>query len=146
MGDDDAVARRTELVEIERAGDGDTPSAALVPTAADATADCGVSYQVEGVVSSEPRSCSGQELHEIGKSEMHEKEEVGVLAVVHVMLSTPHNATFFAAVGLSGMGAGVIDMFLFIRQVLVCVHTSLRRLPLSNSAHATPATCILRPP
>ena len=115
MGDNDAVTRETELVEIERAGDGDTPSAALVPTAADATADCGISHQVEGVVSSEPSNRTGQELHETGKSETHEEEKVGVLAVVHVMLSTPHNATFFAAVGLSGMGAGVIDMFLFIR-------------------------------
>lgn len=31
------------------------------------------------------------------------------------MLGNVDTATFFAAVGLSGMGMGVIDMFLFIR-------------------------------
>lgn len=43
------------------------------------------------------------------------EEEGGVLSVVRMMLGNAQNATFFAAVGLSGMGAGVIDTFLFIR-------------------------------
>ncbi|CAM9175600.1 unnamed protein product [Laminaria digitata] len=95
MGDNDAAAWKTELVKMERASDGDAP--------------------IEGVVTSGPRSRFGQELHETSKSATREEDKVGVLAVVRVMLGTPHNATFFAAVGLSGMGAGVIDMFLFIR-------------------------------
>lgn len=44
-----------------------------------------------------------------------EEEGGGVLLVVRLMLGNLHNASFFAAVGLSGMGAGVIDTFLFIR-------------------------------
>lgn len=47
--------------------------------------------------------------------EAKERAEVGVLAVVRIMLATEQSASFFIAVGLSGMGAGVIDTFLFIR-------------------------------
>lgn len=39
----------------------------------------------------------------------------GVLMAVRIMVSTDQSASFFMAVGLSGMGAGVIDTFLFIR-------------------------------
>ncbi|CAM9838261.1 unnamed protein product [Scytosiphon promiscuus] len=44
-----------------------------------------------------------------------EQTEGGVLAVVRIMLATDENASFFMAVVLSGMGAGVIDTFLVIR-------------------------------
>lgn len=114
-GDNDAVARKKELVEIKRAGDGDAPSAVVVPTAATASVECSVSDQVKVVVTSGPVSTFGQELHDTNKGETYEEGKVGVLAIVRVMLATSHNATFFAAVGLSGMGAGIIDMFLFIR-------------------------------
>ncbi len=40
---------------------------------------------------------------------------VGVLMAVRIMVGTDQNASFFTAVGLSGMGSGVIDTFLFIR-------------------------------
>lgn len=43
-----------------------------------------------------------------------EKEET-VSSVVRMMMGNLQSATFFAAVGLSGMGVGVIDTFLFIR-------------------------------
>lgn len=41
----------------------------------------------------------------------------GVLEAVKILLGSTESASFFAAVGLSGMGAGVIDTFLFIRCV-----------------------------
>ncbi|CAM9324048.1 unnamed protein product [Ectocarpus sp. 4 AP-2014] len=43
------------------------------------------------------------------------KEQGGVLMAVRIMMYTGESASFFMAVGLSGMGAGVIDTFLFIR-------------------------------
>lgn len=43
------------------------------------------------------------------------KEQGGVLMAVRIMMDTGESASFFTAVGLSGMGAGVIDTFLFIR-------------------------------
>lgn len=109
MGDNDTIVCKMELVEMERAGDSDASRAVVVPTTA--TADYGLSDAVEGVVTSRPRSTAGKKL----RIETHEEAKVGVLTAVRFMLGTPHKATFFAAVGLSGMGAGVIDMFLFIR-------------------------------
>lgn len=47
--------------------------------------------------------------------EANERPKEGVLTVVRIMLATDQSASFFMAVGLSGMGAGVIDTFLFIR-------------------------------
>lgn len=43
------------------------------------------------------------------------KEQGGVLMAVRIMMYTGESTSFFMAVGLSGMGAGVIDTFLFIR-------------------------------
>lgn len=44
-----------------------------------------------------------------------------MLLAVWVILSTARTASFFMAVVLSGMGAGVINTFLFIRYaVFVC--------------------------
>lgn len=48
-------------------------------------------------------------------TEAEETGQGGVLMAVRIMVSTDQSASFFTAVGLSGMGAGVIDTFLFIR-------------------------------
>lgn len=114
-----STALKTELVETEPASDGGASSAVAPPSPAAAVWD--ISDEVEGGVTPGLRNNFGQEslgqgLDEASKSEMREEEgNDGVLAAVRVMLATPYNATFFAAVGMSGMGAGVIDMFLFIR-------------------------------
>lgn len=42
-------------------------------------------------------------------------EEGGVFSAVRIILGTTQSVTFFSAVVLSGMSAGVIDTFLFIR-------------------------------
>lgn len=44
-----------------------------------------------------------------------EGKEGGVLSALRVLLETPESASFFAATLLSGIAAGVIDTFLFIR-------------------------------
>ena len=80
-----------------------------------AVPDYGVHGQAEDVVTPEPRSSDGQELLKISRNEPHGEDEGSVLTVVCIMLDSPRKASFFAAVGLSGMGAGVIDTFLFIR-------------------------------
>lgn len=104
---------------MRREGDDDDASHTIVVLVA-ATSDCGVNGQADDMVTSGPGSSDGQELPTTGKSEPHE-EQGTVLAVVCVMFGTPYKASFFAAVGLSGMGAGVIDTFLFIRYGSVCV-------------------------
>lgn len=38
-----------------------------------------------------------------------------MVSALKIMLGSRESASFFGAVGLSGMGAGVIDTFLFIR-------------------------------
>ncbi|CAM9669265.1 unnamed protein product [Pylaiella littoralis] len=52
-----------------------------------------------------------------GGARANVREEGGVLMAVRIMVSTDQSASFFTAVGLSGMGAGVIDTFLFISQL-----------------------------
>lgn len=42
-------------------------------------------------------------------------EPKGTSSTMWAVISTVHTASFFSAVVLSGMGAGVIDTFLFIR-------------------------------
>lgn len=118
MGDGDGVAQEMGPVEMKRAGDDDDapcPIAVLVA----ASSDCGVDGQVEDMAISEPRRSREQKRVEASASEPAEKDEESVLAAVRIMLGTPHTATFFAAVGLSGMAAGIMDTFLFIRYVLV---------------------------
>lgn len=44
-----------------------------------------------------------------------EEKEGNMLPAVWAMLGTARTASFFTAVVISGMGAGVIDTFLFIR-------------------------------
>lgn len=111
---------------MERAGNDDSSHPTVVLAAA--SSDCGVDDQVEDTVTAAPTSSLGQELFETSKSEPHEEDKESLLTVVRVMLGTPHTATFFAAVGLSGMGAGIINTFLFIRYVFfsICVVTGIR--------------------
>lgn len=115
MGDGDSVPRETETAEMRHAGDdGDYASHTIVVLAA-ASSDCGVNGLAEELVHAGPRNSDGPELLKTSKHESHEKEKDSVWTVVCIMLDTPYKASFFAAVGLSGMGAGVIDTFLFIR-------------------------------
>lgn len=44
-----------------------------------------------------------------------DKQDGGMMTAVRTMLGSIESASFFGAVCLSGMGAGVIDTFLFIR-------------------------------
>lgn len=100
---------------MQRAGDeGDNTSHTIVVLAA-ASPECGVHGLAEEVVTSGPRNNDGQELLKTSKNEPHGEDKGSVLTVICIMLNTPYKASFFAAVGLSGMGAGVIDTFLFIR-------------------------------
>ncbi|CAM9243107.1 unnamed protein product, partial [Laminaria digitata] len=95
-------------------GNHDDASHTVVVVAAASSDGCGTG-QVEDTVTSGLRSSDGQELPKPRKSEPYEEDKGSVLTVVCIMLGTPCKASFFAAVGFSGMGAGVIDTFLFIR-------------------------------
>lgn len=53
------------------------------------------------------------------EEEMADTGGSGVCSAVRLMGGSAESASFFAAVGLSGMGAGVIDTFLFIRREYV---------------------------
>ena len=58
-----------------------------------------------------------------------EEEEGGALSAAWFLLSTVPTASFFLAVVLSGMGAAVIDTFLFIRYVADACNWDTRCLP-----------------
>lgn len=123
MDDGNGVAQKMEPVGMKHADDDDDAPRSIAVHAA-ASSDGGVDGQVEGLAISGPRSSLGQKRVETSASEPPEEEEESVMAVVRIMLGTPHTASLFAAVGLSGMGAGIIDTFLFIRYVLVGTSTS----------------------
>lgn len=70
------------------------------------------------------------------------EDETGVLSTVWIMLGNFESASIFAAVGLSGMGFGVIDTFLFIRCLnlssrLIAILTSSARCIAFHSVHAS---------
>lgn len=60
--------------------------------------------------SDHPQGQIPEEDPEIAKDDQTE----GVLTAWRIILGSTESATFFAAVGLSGMGMGLIDTFLFI--------------------------------
>lgn len=118
--DGDGVTREETPVDVERPGDGDASHRLVVlsdaaSSSSSSSSEFGAKGKVEDMVTSEQRSSVGQELPKTGPSELHEEDKGGVLTAIRIMLSTPHTASFFVAVGLSGTGAGVIDTFLFIR-------------------------------
>lgn len=58
---------------------------------------------------------NGFKTKDVEKGELSGAEKGSILSVVWLMLSTAEHASFFATVGLSGMGAGILDTFLLIR-------------------------------
>lgn len=87
----------------------------VVVSDASAISDEVVKGQLQDVVISGLRSSVGQELPKTSRNGPHEEYTSSVLEVIRIMLGTPHKASFFAVVGLSGMGTGVIGTFLFTR-------------------------------
>lgn len=111
-----SVTQETQPVESKRADDDDA-SNPIVVFASGAAPDyiCGGVEVQNEMVTSEPRNLLEDEPLKVSKSEPYEGGKISVLNVACIMLGTPYKASFFIAVGLSGMGAGVIDTFLFIR-------------------------------
>lgn len=114
--DDEAVAWKTELIAMKRANHHDKSSCIVVNgTVVPIDANGGVAGHVEDTVSSGASNRFGQEPHKTSERKTHGEAKGTFLTVVRVMFSTLQSSSLFAAVLLSGMAGGVIDIFLFIR-------------------------------
>lgn len=105
---DDGLAPEIKLGDMLKAAEKDSE-----PRAA-------TSSRSSSIPSGQGRSLEDEMLESVGEhvdteDEKERSEKGGVLSLVLIMLANAQNASFFASVGLSGMGAGVIDTFLFIR-------------------------------
>lgn len=119
MEDDGAVALKTELKSVKRvnhdgASNGILVDGIVIPTAANG----GVANQMEDNVTSGTSKRFRQEPLTIGDRKTHDDAKERFLTVVRLMFGTLESSSLFAAVLLSGMAGGVIDIFLFIRLVL----------------------------
>eukprot|EP00904_Undaria_pinnatifida_P002326 jgi/Undpi1/12094/HiC_scaffold_4.g01792.m1 len=116
MEDDGAVALKTEPKSVKRvnhdgASNGILVDGIVIPTAANG----GVANQMEDNVTSGTSKRFRQEPLTIDDRKTHDDAKGRFLTVVRLMFGTLESSSLFAAVLLSGMAGGVIDIFLFIR-------------------------------
>lgn len=125
-GDGDGGIRATELGEIKLGVNDEAPESTSTPAMPTQGPDNTICSHADAsnAPGQETLVCKGETIGNRNTSEensdnfgeaAHDEGNKGVLPAFWVLLGSAHASSFFVAVVLSGIGAGVINTFLFIR-------------------------------